>query len=242
MKFVRNSTIEKPMINRLSCRRSIAGFILCSSLTLATADTLNLGAKSYDGTFDGFEDGRFLFRTAEGREIKEPRSSVRKLNLTEPRQVALTRTSKREPDKLTMTGYENGKFAVKADGKESTIPGMQVRSITVEMDFQAFGAMEQADTPRPVQPIDISGLTARQDLTAEQTAVLKQYQAANGKYNAFLTESSALVEQMDKATGAKREALLNVLRRRKAEEQPVKRDLEISRTALLKAFPDLVQK
>jgi len=211
----------------------------CCSAGPARADVLNLGTKEHEGTFEGFANSRFVFRTGAGREVKESRTSVQRLTLAEPRKVALLRPGKKDPETVMLVGYEGGKFTVKQGNQETNIPGMQVRSIEVEMEMPEGGGADVTDTPRPIPPIDISELAARQDLGAPQIAVLEKYKAARAKYDAFIEESSALVAAMNKATGAKREELLNTLRRRKGEEQPIKRSLETSRSALIAAFPEI---
>ncbi len=86
---------------------------------------------------------------------------------------------------------------------------------------------------------EITRLLNHPDLNADQKAALEQYQAAKDKHRQFMEESSAMIARMDTLTGSERQALLNNLRLRKEEEQPLKRELEASQQALSAAFPEL---
>jgi hypothetical protein len=85
--------------------------------------------------------------------------------------------------------------------------------------------------------VDLSALEKAGGLTPAQQAALDRYRRARQEYDAFLSKSTAMVTEMEKATGARRESLLNALRQRKNEEQPISRRLESAEEALLAVLP-----
>jgi len=163
--------------------------ILCLCLLVPVtcrADVLTVGTRKHRGTFEGFENRQFLFRTSDGRLLHQDRPTVRSMKLRW----------------LPRKGRHH-------EGR-----------------------------PKPKRRIDISALEKRNDLTDQQTSVIRRYRAVRMKYDAFVAKSSAMVAEMDDARGKRREDLMDSLRRRKDAEQPLKRDLENATAALLAAFPD----
>ncbi len=215
--------------------------VFCSTCA-SRADELRVGSATHQGFFVGVEDGVILFRTESGTLLKEPRTSVRSLDLDEARPVSVLYNTSREVDRAMLAGYERGRFNVRLSGEETSIPGMHVRTIKVFDTPPGGNALPGADVPHAISLIDTAALRNNPDLTALQSSVLDQYEGARSRYEAFLGKSSAMVMEMDGATGNRREELLNDLRRRKLEEQPVKRDMETASSALLSAFSEILAK
>lgn len=223
------------MLKRRALAISVAVLYLVG-YSAAHADVLTVGTRRHQGSFEGFEAGQFLFRTAAGQIIRQSRPTVRSLQCDAPRPVKLLRANRRDEETVNLLGYANARFAIEAKGCEESVFGMHVRSI--ELRWVPGNGRGREGRPKPARQIDLVALEARDDLTAEQARVLRRYRAARTKYDAFVAQSSALVSEMDRATGKRREDLLDSLRRRKDAEQPLKRDLEAATAALPAAFPD----
>lgn len=210
------------------------------TIRLAQADILVTATDQHKGTFRGFEKDHFVFFTENGDELRMPRSSVRVLVMEPAREVEVTRTGRKTADMETLAGYEKMKFCVIQGGRTNQVMGTAIAAIVVpEYQGQKAFGNGAADAPRAPRAFDISMLEALPDLSPERKAVLENYKEARRRFDAFVKESSALVAKMDRATGLEREKLLDVLRSRKNEEQPLKRALERATADLLAAFPDI---
>ena len=75
--------------------------------------------------------------------------------------------------------------------------------------------------------------------TPAQSKAYNRYKVARETYNAFLTKSAEMVKAMDKSTGSSREDLLNKLRLRKNDEQPIASEMKKAQEELLAAFPEI---
>jgi hypothetical protein len=210
---------------------------VCLLLPLAGAswgDTLTVGTTRHTGTFVRFEDNCFVFSTADGRALSPTRTSVRRLDLQPPREVLLRRSGKPDAETVVLDSYAGGKFMVRDRDLKTGVPALFVEAVTVK----ASSHRGERKGRRSELPIDVDRLAARPGLTAQQSAALERYRAARGQYDAFLARSSAMVAEMDAATGVQRERLLDALRRRKAEEQPIAVELTAARAQVLAVFPD----
>lgn len=202
------------------------------------ADSITTGGKEISGEFIGYEQSRFLFKDSSGRQHRYLRSAVSKLEMQTPYHISYEQSGKRDRQHAVLEGYANGKYTLTRDGKKALVPGIQLRQITIEQpasDKPVNGGNAVDGLP----PVDIATLRQRPDLTAAQSAAIDQYEGAFNRHSAFREESSALVTQMDNATGDQRMKLLATLRNRKNEEQPLLDTLQASRIALEAAIPDL---
>jgi len=234
---------------RFSVRTFGAGLLILAAAA-SRADTLRVGTRVFEGVFEGYENRTFLFRTEDGKLRTEPRSSVRRLVLDEPRETSIAHGTTPREESVLLQGYAAGKFTVRQDGRQRDIPGMFVRSVTLKSRLAAPAAAAPAEAapaeaapaeaaPAEAAPaIDVGALRNRAGLTAAQREAIRRYAAARKAYDAFVAQSSGMVSQLNSAAGQQRAALLDRLRRRKADEQPVKRELSAAWAALLKAFPD----
>ena len=222
--------------------RTYAKLILICVLTAAAAeaDVLQVGTRKHRGTFEGFKNGKFSVKGADGKLVEASRISVRSLTLDMPRRGTILRTTARKAEEVVIRGYKGGKFAIKQSGKPTTVTGTHVKEITVkpvEITESRGGASGSGEGI--IEPIDISGLERRRDMTQQQSAVLENYKSAREKYDSFLARSSAMVAEAKSADGGRRNDMLLQLRHRKSEEQPIKRELEASQASLLSTFPEL---
>ena len=216
-----------------------AAAILCLCLLVpltCRADVLTVGTRKYRGTFEGFENRQFLFRTSDGRLLHQDRPTVRSLHVDAPRPVKLLRRNRKREEKVNLIGYGKARFMVEISGRKESMFGMHVRSM--ELRWLPRNGRHHEGRPKPKRRIDISALEKRNDLTPQQASVIRRYRAARTQYDAFVAKSSAMVAEMDDARGKSREDLMDSLRRRKDAEQPLKRDLENATAALLATFPD----
>lgn len=220
--------------------RTRLGFAVLVACCLAagpgSADVLTVGKRSYSGAFEGFRKRQFLFRTTEGRLLKQDRGAVRSLRLDEERPIRWQRLGRKEPEDGRLVGYDKARFTIKSGRRKEAVLGMHVQSMSLR--WAARNGGEHEGRPRPERRIDLPALERRPNLTPTQVNVLRRYRSVRRQYDAFVAESSALVAEMDRATGRRREGLMDVLRRRKDKEQPLKRSLEKATAALLAAFPD----
>ncbi len=218
-----------------------AGVILLAGmLTTARADTMEVGSKKYEGSFEGFAQTKFIFRVSGGKLLKTPRSSVRRLTLAKPRNATMVKTARREPESIVLVSYGGGgKFTIMQNGRKSQVFALHVTSLSVAKDPPPPAGGGMAAGPSSLSPIDTSGVKDRPDLSRQQVAALARYQIAREAYDAFVAESSAMVAEMDTAAGDRRQELLQALRVRKQDERPISGELAASQSALLAALPEL---
>ena len=201
------------------------------------ADVMTLRKGKHEGTFEGYAKGVFVFRTTDGKELREKKIDVRSIVLESPREVQILKTGQKMPTWTKFKKYSALRFTIVEKGRDKALLSTQVKEITVpaaEEDDGGGGGGEAAQAP-----INIAPLEARDDLTAAQKAALSKYRSARSEYADFLRENKKLVEQMNSARGTTRERLLNKLRMRKNQEQPIKNKYQAAKAALIGQFPEL---
>lgn len=201
----------------------------------ATADSMTIGSQVVNGSLEGFERSQFLFRAEEGRVLRQSRASVRQVTLDVPRPARFLRKGRGNVEQVDVLGYADSSFRIRRDGNEEKVLGMHVALIT--MQPAPTGGFTATDQPTPHQRISLSVLERRSDLTGPQRSAIARYRSVRGRYDTFVSQSSALVAQMDAATGQRRLQLLNQLRQRKDQEQPLKQSLMAAEASLRAAFP-----
>lgn len=197
-----------------------------------SADTIIIRSMEKKGDFQSYADSKFVF-DADGKTLKEPRSSVTKMVMDPPCEASLVQGSKTLTVKLL--GYEQTKFLYEIKGVKGEAAGMLVKSIAVRRPMEG-GDGSSSDTPRGRKAINIAAYE-NAVLTPDQAAAVARYKKARTTYDAFVAKSSEMVAEMDKTKGPKREELLTALRVRKNEEQPIANELAAAEQALLKAIP-----
>jgi hypothetical protein len=197
--------------------------------------------QSKDGTFQGYEEGHFQFMTTKGRFMKESSSRVLKLVLEGPQKASYQTTDANKEEFALLKGYDKKKFTFQTkDGKEAQIPVAKVKTVSLVTDEAPAATGDAAEVSAgryPIPKIDLAAL-AGGELAPAQQAVLDKFKEAKKAYDDFVAQSSTMVADMDKMTGAKREDLLNKLRVRKGEEQPLKNALISAFKGLTAAFAD----
>jgi hypothetical protein len=209
-------------------------FALTASLALG--DQLVILGQTREGSFQGFENGRIDFQASGGKFVKEQSTRVTKLVLTSPLKASYQTTGGKREEDVTLKGFEKGKFAFAGkDGKEVLVPAMQIRSIEPVFAGAAGGGGDAGER-YPIPPVDLSTIAG--DLAPDQQAALDGFRAAKKAFDDFVAESSALVQEMDRLKGPKREERLNQLRLRKDQEQPLRQNLIAAYRTLTSAFAD----
>ena len=202
----------------------------------ACGDTLETKKGTRKGVFEGYRDSQFSFRTDKGQLINEARVNVKKLECDKVCQVILA-VERKPPASALFKKYEKLKFTFEENGRKRTVFSRTVESITVTRATEGQGRGARGGGALPM--FDVSRLEKAVDITPAQKAAVARYKAAKERYGAFLAESSTMVARMDQARGRQREELLNQLRMRKQDEQPIKNEYSAASSALLQAFPDL---
>lgn len=215
--------------------RGIVLAFLLLPLVASRADVLVVGAKSHQGTFEGFERDQFLFRKRNDELLRQDRATVGKLTLDAPRRVTYQQLGRKTAVSAELLGYAAPTFTIRQGGANRDILGMQIRQI--DMVYMGEGSTRSEDIPRPRTVLDLAGVANRTDLTAGQRAALNRYRTARRAYDTFVDKSTALVSELDRSAGARRDQLLVMLRQRKQDEQPLTRALEGAEAALLAVLP-----
>jgi hypothetical protein len=224
----------------MSSRRILitASLVLCPLLLLA--DEWIAGGTKQDGYFQSFTNGAFMLRSSRGRLLKEQPTRINKLTFDKPIKVTYITSDKKEPQEGTLKGYEKSYFHFEKDGKPVQVAYMKVRS----MDRIADPTVHDNSGGGVISGIDTDSLEKRYagaGMTPAQSAALAAYKAARNQYDTFINQSSSLVSQMNSASGMQRENLMNQLRKRKFDEQPIKNAMLDAQADLLDAFPDAGQ-
>lgn len=229
----------RPLAQNLCILLFLAVLAVLAVSRTCTADVLYVGTKKYHGTFMGYDDGQFVFQPMFDTAARYARTSVRRLALDIPVQVRFTRADRRGTQDAVLLGYEKSQFSIEHAGKKENLFGIRVQKMLVRDTPKAPTHAGHEDGPRPKRRVSISALE-KQELSPAQRAVVNRYKTVRGRYDAFLAESTHLVTQMDRSTGKRREDLLNRLRLRKNQEQPLLRDLERAEGALLASCSNLL--
>ena len=211
-------------------------FVVMLVASPCMADTMTVGTKTYEGEFKGFENNQFNFKPEKGKEIRENRTKVKKLALDKPLKVSYEKRGKKPEEGVELLRYEKFKFVFKKDGKERKVLGNGIQKISVAWSGGNGFGLPSMERPKVPEPIDFQGIEGA-DLTPAQETALAAYKAARGAYDKYVNESSAMVTAMDASAGKRREELLNDLRIRKQDEQPLRNALQQATNDALAAFP-----
>ncbi len=215
----------------------ITAAMLLSAETYSYADVIKKAMGEEKGTFSEYKNNKFILKTDNGRTIEVPKASARELILDEPVSVSLLRKGKSKPENAQLIGYGKLQFKLKQNKKDISLSAMYITSLKAQVPMAASetgGAVGGGDTPIPA--IDTSEFDEGA-MTETQKSALSGYRTARKRYDAFLSESTALVREMDRSGGQRREELLTKLRIRKNQEQPVRLEMSAAHRSLLAAFP-----
>jgi hypothetical protein len=106
----------------------------------------------------------------------------------------------------------------------------------VPMSSSGGGGSAVGSGDAPIPAIDTTEFDEAA-MSESQRSTLAKYKIARKRYDAFLSESTAMVREMDRASGQRREQLLTKLRIRKNQEQPIRLEMSGAHKSLLAAFP-----
>jgi len=214
--------------------------VLLALASTAFSDQLVVSGQPKKGTFQGYESSKFQFMTAEGRFLKEPVARVAKLILDKPQRATYQATDGKPEETALLKGFDKRAFTFEKGGKDVTLPQNKVKAIELlgeEVPVVAGAGAEFIGGRYPIPRMDLDALAGGQ-LTPAQQATLAKFKDAKKAYDEFVGQSTAMVQDMDKQTGARRETLLNQLRMRKGEEQPLKNALIASYRSLTDVFAE----
>lgn len=224
---------------------------MCAAVALATValagfafggDFMVASSSKTEGTFEGFENGRILFRNTKGRLLRQQNGLVSKLTLESPKSVWVTlKGAKKTQEKAVCKGFEKSKFVFEEAGKDTAKSADKIAKIEICMDDLSADQAGQAIT---VEAIDTDALIASldgQSPTPPQLAAIKKYKEARRSYDQFTNETTELKDSLNSAAGSKRVAILDQLRTKKHEEQGILEDLGKAEDALAAVFPALTQ-
>lgn len=210
--------------------------LLLGMVAEARCDEWVIGGQTRQGTFLRYEDGKFIFLTEKG-ETREASSRVSRLVLPKPASVTYQTTEDRRSRSGELRGYDRRGFVLADGGREMTLPLLKMKRLEVADVTGGAGegrsGVELGDDRYPVPNIDLRKFQG-DTLTEEQHAAVERFHRAKKAFDAFVDESSRLVAEMEKSTGERRQRLLDQLRLRKLQEQPL-------RDALIRAYRDLAQ-
>ena len=147
-------------LTRLSRPGALA--LIVATLAVATAargaDTLVLtGGKSYSGTFEGFRNGAFLFRPAQGDVVKVWSSYVQSMTLDHPTRATLSIQGRKSPEAATIKGFSQSRLIVSMDGREEAQPIAAVKEIQVALSLDR-GTMAEPEV-RTISTGDVVNVT-----------------------------------------------------------------------------------
>lgn len=223
----------KPITIRVFCIFAVG---ILSSIA-GGKDTIVIRNQTHQGIFEAYENGNFIFRTSGGETLRETRSMVRDLTLDPPRNANVTMSRSRTSETRKVQGYRAMRFVFVDGDKEQTDFATAIDEIRMQRPATAGAAAGAPSGPAAVPTINLAGVEDNPDLTPEQRAAVDHYKQARARYDEFLAESSALVAEMDRSQGRRRDELLNILRRRRDEEMPIRNALQEATNRLLAAFP-----
>jgi hypothetical protein len=201
------------------------------------ADVLVVGKTRNKGTFKGFANNIFELEQKGGKTLKINRTKVKTLELDKPAKVSYLQRGKKEVRDAELLRYEKFKFSFTGKKKETHVIGSVMKKITISWSSSGTGGgPASSNIPTAPPALDLSGIEGA-DLTPDQETTLASYKSAREDYDKFLNENTALVKQMDAETHGAREKLLNELRIRKQNEQPLRIALQKATDDVLATFP-----
>jgi hypothetical protein len=220
-------------------RTFLAMAVVVALVTAAGAAGPLVGTgKTKEGTFRGYEKGRFLFASSKGKPMKEQAGRVMKLILGEPLKVTYQTADAAKPLEAQFKGYDKKTFTFAGkEGKETSVPQLKMKTIELSFDMEGEEGGDRGGGRYPIPDVNLESLAGTEATPAQQAAIDK-FTAAKKRYDEFVNVSSGLVQEMDKATGVKREEFLNQLRARKNDEQPLRTALINAYKTMGDAFPD----
>lgn len=205
--------------------------LLCGGRAFAAPDVLTAGGMTHEGQFESYSNSIVRFRTDKWKDLKEQITRVTKLTMGSPCRAAYTTADNKGEMTALFKGYEKQKFVFEKDGAEVTVSGGRMKRI----DPRPAAAAEDVGPDALAPALDVEALSS-QDFSPDQQESLARYKAARQAYDQFVVTSTAMVNEMNKATGARRSDLFNQLRTRKYQEQPLKTELVNAQKALSAAL------
>lgn len=219
-------------------KRLIMSLAIVVFASAVSGDQLIMGTITKDGSFQGFEKGKFRFSASKGGKLmNEQASRVTTIVLSAPKKCTYLLSSSKKEEQGFLNGFDKDKFMIAATAKDDSaiIPLRKMVKLQISPDTGA-GSKSGSGDGYPIPTVDLNAFTG--DFTPEQQKVMDQFKAAKKVFDDFVKESAAIVSQMDQATGAAREDYLNQLRKRKLDEQPLRKALVMAYNALMSAFPE----
>jgi hypothetical protein len=218
-------------------KRLLLSLALVAFAFAALGDELVMNSVVKDGSFQGFDKNKFRFLTTKGKFANEQASRVTKLVLKSPRKAMYLTSSSKKEETALLKGFDKQKFTFVKDGKDVVIALSKMTKVEIVPESEGKGGKGNGSGEGyPIPAVDMKSFTG--DFTPEQQSALDKFKAAKSAFDDFMKESAAIVSEMDAATGAKREGFLNQLRKRKLDEQPLRKDLKAAYNALVDAFPE----
>ena len=213
---------------------AVSALISCISVK---ADVLKTAMGEKKGHFSAYKNSKFIMKSEKGKKIEIPKATARELILESPVNVTFKRKGKSKSESAELLGYSKLQFQLKQKNKKVSLSAMYVTSMEAHVPMSAGpgGTVRGGDTS--IRAIDTSKFD-ESTMTASQKSALASYRAVRKRYDAFLSQSAAMVAEMDRSTGQQREKLLSKLRIRKNQEQPIRNEMSAAHKSFLAAFPN----
>lgn len=219
-------------------KRVLICLITIACVAGAFADQLIMNKIVKEGALQGFDKGKFRFLTEKGKFLKEQASRVSTIVLKSPKKATFLGSSSKKPEQAVLKGFDKQKFTFEKEGKELVIPLSKIKKLDVMQETESkSGSGNGDDGGYPIPPVNLEAF-AGDNLTDAQQKALDKFKDTKKVFDDFLNVSVGMVREMDQAKGEKREQLLNQLRKRKLEEQPLRKSLVSAYDALVDAFPE----
>jgi hypothetical protein len=219
-------------------RRLFLCLIIALFASASFGDQLMMGSITKEGSFQGFEKGKFRFYASKGNKLmNEQASRVTTIVLSKPKKCTYLLSSGKKEEHGFLKGFDKDKFMIAATAQDDSavIPLRKMTKLDINPETSAGGKSGSGDG-YPIPSVDLSAFTG--NFTPDQQKAMDNFKAAKKVFDDFVKESASMVSQMDSATGSAREDLINQLRKRKVDEQPLRKELVAAYNALMSAFPE----
>ena len=117
--------------------RRISAGVLCLAAFLGTAradDIVLLTGSVQHGTFQGYQNHKFAFLTADNRELKELASNVKSITLDRPTPASILPAYGKELEGVLFKGFARQDIEYVKDGEGMALNVTQVRRVALELD------------------------------------------------------------------------------------------------------------